>query len=806
MKPLLRAFILNDLRRNKAINTALFLFLLLSALLMSTGVLVIGRLSGAIEQIMAIAQPPHFMQMHIGDFNREAIHDFAQKTPGVKATQITDMVNIEGANLTFTRQDGTSVTLSDSLLDNYFIAQNPSFDFLLDLDNQIVHLQPGQVGLPISYAKARQLSVGDSLTLQSGDYSATLTVSHLLRDAQMGSSLASSIRFLLHDEDFKALNAQALRREVIIGFRLQDPTKISEFEAKYLSDAAAMPKNGVAITLPLIQLMNGLGDGLMSGIIILVSGALIGIALMNLRFTILATLEEEVREIGTLRAIGLTPKDIRHLYRSKYAFLAGAACLLGALLAFPLSTRFTQSIALNFGLAAPSLITLLAPLLAALIVFIVVLLRVSRILKDIARLTIVHALVEGQLPGPRKKRQRRGMPKLHFPLNSMGLALSWHSLRTNPRPWLLLMTVYFVATLMLLIPLNMYMTMNSKDFIQYMGAAKSDVRLAIADYPGISRDLQGLEATLAAEKNVTRWHRLSTLKSKVAGPNGLMRFQVESGDFKAFPIAVDNGRLPTAPGEIALSAMNAQRLEAALGSTITLYLDDLATVATDVPHDFKVVGIYQDITNGGMTAKISDFKGAPTEQYVYFVDVADTVGTYGDADSSTSLQNQLVAQWSKAFPTAKVIPVETLMAQTLGTITSSLRVAVVALVIVVAAVLSLVTVLFFTLRMQKQQHEDAILLATGFSGKAIQANYLIQGLLTIAISVALAAMASLFLGEGLVSVLLMALSFGLTHMTFLIQPLAFIAVGLLLPLGLGLSLIWITTQKTKEHIHAITRS
>lgn len=800
MKPLLRAFILNDLRRNKAINTALFLFLLLSALLMSTGVLVIGRLSGAIEQIMAIAQPPHFMQMHIGDFNREAIHDFARKTPGVKATQITDMVNIEGANLTFTRQDGTSVTLSDSLLDNYFIAQNPSFDFLLDLDNQIVHLQPGQVGIPISYAKARQLSVGDRLTLQSGDYSATLTVSHLLRDAQMGSSLASSIRFLIHDEDFKALNAQALRREVIIGFRLQDPTKISEFEAKYLSDAAAMPKNGVAITLPLIQLMNGLGDGLMSGIIILVSGALIGIALMNLRFTILATLEEEVREIGTLRAIGLTPKDVSRLYRSKYAFLAGTACILGALLAFPLSTRFTQGIALSFGLASPSLITLLAPLLAALIVFIVVLLRVSRILKDIARLTIVHALVEGQLPGPRKRRQRRGMPRLHFPLNSMDLALSWHSLRTNPRPWLLLMTVYFVATLMLLIPLNMYMTMNSKDFIQYMGAAKSDVRLAIADYSGISRDLQGLEATLAAEKNVTRWHRLSTLKSKVAGPNGLMRFQVESGDFKAFPIAVDNGRLPTAPGEIALSAMNAKRLEVDLGGTVTLYLDNLATGEADVPHDFKVVGIYQDITNGGMTAKISDFKDAPTEQYVYFVDVADA------PQGQQNLQDQLVDQWSKAYPTAKVIPVETLMAQTLGTITSSLRVAVVALVIVVAAVLSLVTVLFFTLRMQKQQHEDAILLATGFSGKAIQANYLIQGLLTIAISIGLAAVASLFLGEGLVSVLLMALSFGLTHMTFLIQPLTFIAVGLLLPLGLGLTLIWITTQKTKEHLHAITRS
>ena len=76
----IQSIVFNDLKRNKAVNVTLFLFIFISALLMSTGVLVINRLSGSIEQIFEIAKPPHYLQMHIGEINQSDIASFFKQT------------------------------------------------------------------------------------------------------------------------------------------------------------------------------------------------------------------------------------------------------------------------------------------------------------------------------------------------------------------------------------------------------------------------------------------------------------------------------------------------------------------------------------------------------------------------------------------------------------------------------------------------------------------------------------------------------------------------------------------------------
>lgn len=75
MKDYTLSLIKNDLVRNKAVNITLFVFLFISTLLMATGFLVIQRLSGSVDQIMNIASPPHFLQMHVGEFDRDRVED-----------------------------------------------------------------------------------------------------------------------------------------------------------------------------------------------------------------------------------------------------------------------------------------------------------------------------------------------------------------------------------------------------------------------------------------------------------------------------------------------------------------------------------------------------------------------------------------------------------------------------------------------------------------------------------------------------------------------------------------------------------
>ena len=132
------SMIRNDLRKNKGINLTLFLFIFFSALLMSTGVLVINRLTGALDEMNKIAKPPHYLQMHVGDFDEEAVKTFAEETLLVDQSQFQSMFNMDGVNISFERSDHSTGSFSDSRLDNYFVTQNPDFDFLLNLENQVV--------------------------------------------------------------------------------------------------------------------------------------------------------------------------------------------------------------------------------------------------------------------------------------------------------------------------------------------------------------------------------------------------------------------------------------------------------------------------------------------------------------------------------------------------------------------------------------------------------------------------------------------------------------------------------------------
>lgn len=69
--------------------------------------------------------------------------------------------------------------------------------------------------------------------------------------------------------------------------------------------------NGPTVTYGLFKTMNALSDGMMIAVILLVSALVVAIAFMCIRFTLLAKIEDDYREIGVMKAIGLSVSDIK---------------------------------------------------------------------------------------------------------------------------------------------------------------------------------------------------------------------------------------------------------------------------------------------------------------------------------------------------------------------------------------------------------------------------------------------------------------------------------------------------------------
>ena len=65
-------------------------------------------------------------------------------------------------------------------------------------------------------------------------------------------------------------------------------------------------------------MMNAISDGMMIAVILLISALVVTIAFMSIRFTLLAKIEDDYREIGVMKAIGLRLSDIKKIYLAKY--------------------------------------------------------------------------------------------------------------------------------------------------------------------------------------------------------------------------------------------------------------------------------------------------------------------------------------------------------------------------------------------------------------------------------------------------------------------------------------------------------
>jgi putative ABC transport system permease protein len=237
------------------------------------------------------------------------------------------MLGIDGAELTF---DGEAQTTS--IQQNSLVVPNTERDLLLDLDDQpITEVAPGTIVLPVYYEGRDGLAVGDPVRITAPDgFVKEFTIAGFARDSIMNPAISSSKRLAVAPE--RPRGGPRTHREVeqLIEFWLHDPgTQSAAFQKAYLD--ADMPQGGQMVDSATFQLLTMIGDGIVAAVVILVSVLLLVVAALCLRFSFLTAVEQDYREIGVLKAIGVSPRDVRRIYLTKYTLLATVATALGLL-------------------------------------------------------------------------------------------------------------------------------------------------------------------------------------------------------------------------------------------------------------------------------------------------------------------------------------------------------------------------------------------------------------------------------------------------------------------------------------------
>lgn len=730
-----------DFLRKKVITVGVFIFITLSALLMASGSNLFIDLSNSLDYLFEASNAPHFVQYHTGEFDQVAIDDWSSNNTLIKQQQTSEMINIEGSKV-YLNNNGESE--ADTVMEMGFVKQNESFDYLLNLNNEKIEVKNGEIAVPIFYMQKNGLKIGDQVFIKDKKQTLTFTVTDFVRDVQMNPSFISSKRFVVSDNDFSNIKEGFGEIEYIIGFQLYDLNEIPSFRNAYSN--SGLPQKGMAVDYALFSAINSLADGLRAAVIILISLLLSLIVLLCLRFTILATIEEDYKEIGVMKAIGILPKAIKRIYLSKYVFMALIATFVGFIASIFLNQIFSKNIRLYFGVAPKGVIEKILPLLIACSIFIIVVAFCAIILKRFNKISVIEAIRMGNTGETYRSTKALALYKRRIINPNVFLGIRDVVLRF--RLYALLFFVFIVCTFIIIVPLNFFNTIQSPDLVKYMGMGRSDIYLRLSNQNAERFDQ--MVDYIKEDHDIVKYAPSVTSKYEIINSDGYEEsISIEIGDFTVFPIDYIKGVAPILDNEIALSYLNAKELDKQVG--------DLVEVLVDENYRTMIVsGIYQDITNGGKTAKANIEPNHETALWY-------TVNVEVSSDISEKIDD-----YENIFPEAKITDLEGYFNETFGNIINQLKFLTILAIVIAIIVSILITSLFLKMLIAKDLSQIAIMRSIGLRLKDIQIQYMTRALVILYLGIIVGTSISNTAGQSMLSVVLSKL--GASSIEFVVNP------------------------------------
>lgn len=759
------SLIIKDLKRNKSINFILFLFIVFSSTLIVLSSILGSQTILSIQELYRVADPPHFLQMHKGEFDMKSLDAFMSGREDVIDWQVVETISISSDAITIEKADG-NINLSDFKLDIGLVKQNERRDLLLDYNHQKVQIAKGEIGIPILMKSMYDIQLGDRMVISNGAFSRSFIVSEFVLDAQMNSPLTSSTRILLSDEDYQSMYGNFGESEYLIEAYFKDNTQGSAFKTFY--ENAEMPQNGQAVTYQIIFLLSAMTDIIMVFILIFASVLVILVSFICLRFTILSTLEEELMEIGTMKAIGFSYKHIRSVYLDKYRLLTLIGMFTGLLIAFGLNDLVSHHIETTFGKLQTSVTTVVLSVLATTLIYVITLTFCRSVLRKIKKLTVVETLVYGE--GLDRGRKPLKTNKLAFlKIKSVNVLLSIKEVLFHFKKWLTVFLVVSISFVLMSLPSNLLRTFEHRQFITYMGSSVEDILVQVEESERLEENYALVKKVLDADDTVANYYESRKIRVKALLENEtLLNLDIDSGSEAGDELKYLTGGAPKGESEIAISYLNAEAMEKATGDTLKL-------IYGNEVRDFVISGVYQDVTSGGLTAKSKhDFSGIESKRYAFSVNIKEGTDIEGKAEAWSQMMGYGIS----------VDSMDTFINQTLGGVIKQLRSIVLATSVLGVSLAALITLLFLKLRLIKDYSEISILKAIGFSYEDLRLQYLMKTGISAFLGALFGIVVTRGFGEGLINIILGFSGLGIKKITlmsnlftdFAIYPLALLTV------------------------------
>ena len=711
-----------DLKRKKAMNMILLLFIILATMFVSSSVNNIINVTTALDNYFEMANAPDYF---VATMNKNLSVDIDETVGSASAVDCYAMENIlflSSDNFIFEDEDivingGTNLVQSDIWM-NYFLS-----------DGSILEtVKPGEFYMTEGKADALGVDVGDRLTIELNGVSREFVLADKIKDALFGSNQLSITRYIISEEDFECFlsveNTEEYYGGTLVYLYSSDMEKVST-QIKPIVDNSIRTMDRAFMEFCYIL------DMIVVGVLIVVSIILIAIAFVVLRFTISFTLSEEFREIGVMKAIGIGNFRIRGLYLVKYMGLSVIGATIGFALSFPFGEMLmsVSSQSIIVGNQSPILINIFCTVL----VIAVILLFCYECTDKVKKMTPIDAIRNGQTGERFRKKSLMSLGKSKLSVTSF---LALNDIASSPKRYGIISLTFFLCLSLLLILSATVSTMNSDSLATTFGWADCDIYIDSkigAEYmledghEKLEKHLNNMEQTLAQNDIPAKCYQETMFNLPVAFGENESNICIYQGTGTTMDMyEYTAGTVPQNTDEIAITRIAADKLNANIGDTVTIK-------TIDGDKEYMITGFFQSMNTQGSGIRLH------SDEYINYAQATGYVNTqivFTDNPDSEEI-NWRMEEIQRIFPEYENIETcaETVkdmlgVADTLASVKS--------LIVILAIILAaLITVLMERSFIAKEQGEIALMKAVGTRNGKIYAyhalRFLFVGIIAVCI-------------------------------------------------------------------------
>ncbi|MDF2544699.1 MAG: transporter permease [Herbinix sp.] len=748
---------LANLRKGKGQTASFMVMMLISSILFNLGIITWLNFNDNFDRKSAELNAEHSLMIIQKKDYSDALLQYIQQDNRVSKTQKRDVLFV---NLTVPYSNG-DLSMATVIMNNSVQTELSKISFV----EKSEQYHKDAIYIPYLFKSGGKYQIGDTITLTIGLKKFSYTVAGFFESMLLGSINVNTVAFLLDEANYLSLSEQlgAEAKGVILQTQLKNQEDSELFTADLQSYFHDTTNNETVFTRSVSYSMaksaRTLTAGIGSMIIVAFSIIIVLVSLIVIRFRIRNSIDEDIQNIGTLKAIGFTSKQIILSILLQFIGISMLSVFAGIALSYGLLPLLSAAYAAQSGILWKQGFDISSAFITILVIIGTVAITSFLSAVKIRNLHPIMAL--------RNSITTHNFRRNHIPLHrfkgNLNLSLAFKSILQNKKQNLMITLIIAAISFASVFALVLYynIAIDTKAFLTIVGEM-SDVSIALDPEQYDEKFIDTLRSMDEVEKAL--YYDQRTLLYQ-----GSTLYAYITPDYsKTENTMCYKGRQPKHDNEVAIGGGMADDYGIQVGDSIEI-INGVTTkeyLVSGFIQSGNGMGYDMEITSDGYLRLQENYK--PSNIYVY---LSDNV-------NADSFIEKIGSAYGDRF--ASSIDVMKMINSQLGIYTQIVSILVMIIVLVTIAIVTLILHLVIKTIIIRKKRELGIQKALGFTTGQLMLQLSFSLFPVVMFGTILGSIAGFFLTNPLLAVLFRGI--GMMKLEFTIQPV------LILGLCIGISL------------------